>query len=197
LHNNAGVYALGIGDIPAARSHLEQAAQATQAIGQESYNVLTNLGWVRREESDLDRARSEFEAALRRSRRHGEAPGIGYASLGLACLAEAGGDWRRAATLHGVAQAFLDRAGEPCQDLEARYRNQSLADVRAHLGDEQFDRAYAQGMTLSVDDALQCARAPGAVTTEPPAGSTSLPATSAQQRNREVLVPKNCFLYAS
>jgi hypothetical protein len=140
LHNNAGVYALGIGDIPAARSHLEQAAQATQAIGQESYNVLTNLGWVRREESDLDRARSEFEAALRRSRRHGEAPGIGYASLGLAC---------------------------------------------------------AQGMTLSVDDALQCARAPGAVTTEPPAGSTSLPATSAQQRSREVLVPKNCFLYAS
>jgi len=159
--------------------------------------VLTNLGWVRREESDLDRARSEFEAALRRSRRHGEAPGIGYASRGLACLAADQGDWRRAATLHGVAQAFLDRAGQPCQDLEARYRNQSLADVRAHLGDEQFDRAYAQGMTLSVDDALQCARAPGAVTTEPPAGSTSLPATSAQQRNREVLVPKNCFLYAS
>jgi predicted ATPase/class 3 adenylate cyclase/Tfp pilus assembly protein PilF len=161
LHNNAGVYALGIGDIPAARTHLEQAAQATQAIGQESYNVLANLGWVRREEGDLDRARSEFEAALRRSRRHGEAPGIGYASLGLACLAADQGDWRRAATLHGVAQAFLDRAGEPCQDLEARYRNQSLAQVRAHLGDEQFDRAYAQGMKLSVDDALQWARASG------------------------------------
>ena len=159
LHNNAGVYALGTGDIPAARTHLEQAAQATQAIGQESYNVLANLGWVRREEGDLDRARSEFEAALRRSRRHGEAPGIGYASLGLACLAADQSDWRRAATLHGVAQAFLDRVGEPCQDLEARYRNQSLADVRAHLGDEQFDRAYAQGGTLSVDEALQCAGA--------------------------------------
>jgi predicted ATPase/class 3 adenylate cyclase/Tfp pilus assembly protein PilF len=159
LHNNAGVYALGTGDIPAARTHLERAAQATQAIGQESYNVLANLGWVRREERDLDRARSEFEAALRRSRRHGEAPGIGYASLGLACLAADQGDWRRAATLHGVAQAFLDRAGEPCQDLEARYRNQSLAQVRAHLGDEQFDRAYAQGKTLSVDEALQWAGA--------------------------------------
>ena len=163
LHNNAGVYALGTGDIPAARIHLEHAARATQEIGQESYNVLANLGWVRREEGDLDRARSEFEAALRGSRRHGEAPGIGYASLGLACLAADRGDWPRAATLHGVAQAFLDRAGEPCQDLEARYRNQSLAQVRAHLGDEQSDRAYAQGMTLSVDEALQCARASGGV----------------------------------
>jgi hypothetical protein len=83
-------------------------------------------------------------------------------SLGLACLAADQGDWRRAATLHGVAQAFLDRTGEPWQDLEARYRNQSMADVRAHLGDEQFDRAYAQGTKLSVAEALQCARAPGA-----------------------------------
>jgi hypothetical protein len=106
---------------------------------------------------------------LRRGRRHGEAPGIGYASLGLACLAADQGDWRRAATLHGVAQAFLDRTGEPWQDLEASYRNQSLADVRAHLGDEQFDRAYAQGMKLSVDEALQWARSPAAPGSTPPA----------------------------
>jgi predicted ATPase/class 3 adenylate cyclase len=163
VHNNAGVLALSTGDIPAARTHLEQAARAAQAIGQEGFNVLANLGWVRREEGDLDRARSEFEACLRRGRRHGEVPGIGYASLGLACLAADQGDWRRAATLHGVAQAFLDRTGEPWQDLEARYRHQSLADVRAHLGDEQFDRAYAQGMTLRVEEAIRCARASGGI----------------------------------
>lgn len=65
------------------------------------------------------------------------------------------------------------------------------------LGDEQFDRAYAQGMALSVDEALQYPGASGAVSTGPPAGSTPLPVTAAQQRNREVLVPENCFLYAS
>ena len=67
---------------------------------------------------------------------------------------------RRAATLHGVAQAFLDRTGEAWQDLEARYRHRSLADVRAQLGDEQFDRAYAQGRTLNLDEALQRASIP-------------------------------------
>jgi hypothetical protein len=35
--------------------------------------------------------------------------------------------------------------------------------VRAHLGDEQFDRAYAQGMTLRLDEALKCAHAFGGV----------------------------------
>jgi len=163
VHNNAGVHALGAGDIPAARTHLEQAAQAARGIGPESRNVLANLGWVWREEGDLDSARSVFETSLRRSRRNGEQSGIAYGTLGLACLATDKGDWRRAATLHGVAQAFLDRTGEAWQDLESRYRQQSLADVQAHLSDEQFDRAYAQGMTLSVDEALQRACTPGNV----------------------------------
>jgi hypothetical protein len=53
--------------------------------------------------------------------------------------------------------AFADRSGEPWQDLEARCRQHNLAQVRAHLGDEPFDRAYAKGMALSVDEALQTA----------------------------------------
>jgi hypothetical protein len=64
------------------------------------------------------------------------------------------GDWDRSAVLHGVAQAFLDRSGEPWQDLEAKYRQHNMAQVRAHLGDEPFDRAYAKGMALSADEAL-------------------------------------------
>ena len=155
LHNNAAVQALGAGDIPAARAHLEQAAQAALAIGQEDPAIGANLGWVRREEGDLDSARSAFEASLRISRRNGEQPVISCASLGLACLAADRGEWGRAAMLHGVAQLFLDRSGGPWQDLEGRYRRDSLVAVRAHLGGEQFDRAYAEGMTLSTHEGLQ------------------------------------------
>ena len=59
--------------------------------------------------------------------------------------------------LHGAAQAFLDRAGNRWQEFEARYRRDSLAQVRAHLGEEQLERAYAQGMALSLDKALDLA----------------------------------------
>jgi len=84
--------------------------------------------------------------------------------------------------LHSVAQAFLDRAGEPWEELEARYRRESLADVRARLGDEQADRAHAEGMAFSVDEALDLAR--GQLTAPQPQGSSAPPGL-AQLSGRE------------
>ena len=66
-------------------------------------------------------------------------------------------DPQRAAELHGVAQAFLQRTGEQWQDPEARYRDDSLHQVRTSLGEEQAGRAYGKGMTLSLDQALDLA----------------------------------------
>jgi hypothetical protein len=122
--------------------------------GGEILDLPTNMGWVLRQDHDPDGARSSFAEALRTSRRIGDRSGIAYASLGLACLAADAGDWHRAATLHGVAQAFLDPSGQPWEHLEARYRRESLDRVRAHLGQEQFERAYAEGMAPSFDAAL-------------------------------------------
>jgi predicted ATPase len=157
LHNNAADHALRAGDILAARAHLDQAAQAARATGQENPAVAANLGWAQREEGNPQEARSSFQASLRIARRSGEQPVIACAILGLGCVAADLGDWDRSAVLHGVAQAFLDRSGEPWQDLEAKYRQHNLAQVRAHLGDEPFDRAYARGMALSADEALPTA----------------------------------------
>jgi predicted ATPase/class 3 adenylate cyclase len=157
LANFAGTRALVAGDIPAARAHLQQAAQAMREIGGEILDLPVNMGWVQRQDHDPDGARSSFAAALRISRRTGDRSGIAYASLGLACLAADAGDWRRAAILHGVAQAFLDPTGQPWEKLETRYRRDSLAQVRAHLGQEQLDPAYSSGMTLSPDQALDLA----------------------------------------
>ena len=154
LHNNAAVWALRTGDVTAAREHLDQAAEAWRAIGQESHHVALNQGWLLREENDTEGARPMFEAALRTSRRKGERAGLAYASLGLACLAADRGDWPRAATLHGAAQALIDQIAEPWQVLEARYRRDSLHKIRTSFGEEQFARAYAKGMTLSLEQAL-------------------------------------------
>jgi NB-ARC domain len=72
-------------------------------------------------------------------------------------LAGDAGDWDRAAALHGAAQAFLDRTGSPWEELEARYRRDSLGQARAHLGDEQLERAYAAGIAFSLEKALDLA----------------------------------------
>jgi len=154
LHNNLGVHALRAGDMPSARAHLEQAAAIMPEIGEKSHHVTLNLGWVLRQENDTRGARARFEASLRMSLRNGERVGIAYSSLGLACVAMDEDDWYRAAELHGAAQAFLDRTGGPWQEPEARYRQESLDQLRVQLGAEQFDRAYRAGNGLGVDDAL-------------------------------------------
>jgi tetratricopeptide (TPR) repeat protein len=157
LHNDAGYVALAAGDLPAARAHLDAAAHAGQQIGFENTTVPENLGLVLRAEGDPDGARAAFGAGLRISRRNGDNSGMAYSILGLACVAGDAGDWDRAAVLHGAAQAFLDRAGTRWQEVEARYRRDSLAQVRAHLGDEQLEGAYAQGIALGLDQALDLA----------------------------------------
>ena len=157
LRATAGVHALSAGDIPAARAHLDAAARAGQQIGYEDTAVTLTLGGVLRAEGDLDGARSRFEAALRISRRNGDNWSMADAILGLACLAGDAGDWDRAAALHGAAQAFFDPVSSQWHELSARWHRDSLAQVRAHLGDEQLERAYAQGMALSPEKALDLA----------------------------------------
>jgi predicted ATPase/class 3 adenylate cyclase len=156
-HINVGSTALEAGDIPAARAHLEAAAQTAQQIGWEHAIVQANLGEVLRAEGDLDGARYAFEAALRISRRNGDNWNMAGIILDLACLAGDTGDWHRAAALHGVAQAFQDRTGNSWQEFSARDRRDSLDQARARLGDEQLERAYGQGMALSLDEALDLA----------------------------------------
>jgi predicted ATPase/class 3 adenylate cyclase len=157
LHNNAGNAALDAGDIPAARAHLEAATQAAQQIGYEEALLPMLLGDVLRAEGDLDGARSVFEAALRIGRRNGDNWNMAGAILGLAYLASDTGDWHRAATLHGVAQAFQDRTSNSWQESDVHERRDSLDQARAHMGDERLERAYAQGMALSLERGLDLA----------------------------------------
>ena len=157
LHNNAALHALMTGDIPAARAHLEALAQAAQQVGWESAELPANVGLMLRGEGDLDGARSMFEASLRFSRRSGYRRGMAYGFLYLTCVTGDLGDWDRAAVLHGSVQAFQDRADIPWDNFDARYRQDSLAQARARMGDEQLERAYAQGMALSLEKALDLA----------------------------------------
>jgi predicted ATPase/class 3 adenylate cyclase len=157
LYTIAAIYALRAGDTSAARAHLHQAAQAMRAVGYENPHMSINMGWVLRHDHDADGAQASFRSAIRVSRRIGDSFGIACATLGMACLAADVGDWHQAAVLHGIAQAFLDRAGQPWQELEARYSQDSLGQVHAHLGQEQFEQAYAKGTALSSDEALRLA----------------------------------------
>jgi MalT-like TPR region len=108
-HNNAGFIALTVGDIPAARAHLEAAVRAAETIRFPHLIALGNLAEVRRAEHDLDGARSGFQDVVRMARRTGDKYALAGAILGLACLAADLGDWHRAAVLYGAEHALADQ----------------------------------------------------------------------------------------
>ena len=157
LYNNAGVSSLRKGDLSSARRFLQRAEEADRAVGLHNPTPMINLGWVLRLEGDEAGAAGAFRRALRESHRIGDRPDIPYATLGLACHASDTGDWRRAAVLHGFADAFLGSSGEPWQDPEDVFRQQSLDEARAHLGDADFETEYGRGTRLDLRSAIDLA----------------------------------------
>jgi tetratricopeptide (TPR) repeat protein len=164
VHNNACVAALELGDIPAARAHLEAAMRVAEAIGCPHPQQSVNLGLVLRAERDLNGARTVLHEALGTGRRIGDKYAVTCAVFGLARLATDMADWRRATVLHGAAQNLLDQTGNTWEASDVRNRQESLDQAGAVLGDEQFQQDYAHGMALSLDQAIDFAlgRAPAA-----------------------------------
>ena len=157
LHNNVGWLTLLLGDIPGARAHLEAAIRVAQVMRYSPASATATLGLVRRAEHDSDGARSAFEQAIRTSRRFGAKLPMAEAVLGLACLAADMGEWHRAATLHGAAQALVEQTGNSWDPNGWCCRKESLGQIAAAIGDEQLERAHAQGAVLSIDDAIDLA----------------------------------------
>ncbi len=106
LHNNAGVAALEMGDIPGARAHIEAAIRTAEALGTPHPAQSASLGMILRAEHDLDDARSALQEALRVGRR------IGVKRI----MAEAMGGWRSwtATWATGTGQPCCTAPRRPC-----------------------------------------------------------------------------------
>jgi len=157
LLTNASNRALRAGDSAATRAYVEQALDVAHNVGLSGFDMQIQMAWVLRAEQKPVEARSLLETALRTSQRTSERLGIAYGILGLALVAADTQHWQLSAELHGAAQAAIDRKGQPWQEIEARYREESLQRVRAALTTDEFDRAYANGMALSPDAAISLA----------------------------------------
>lgn len=120
--------------------------------------VLHNLGKVARLDNFADRAAAFYRESLALNHEIGYTPGIADCFVGLAALATGSGLAPRAAQMLGVAESHLDtiRGYMPLTD-RANYE-QVLATVRAQLDDAAFTTAFAQGCSLTLDQAITFAQ---------------------------------------
>ena len=149
-------------DLAIARQLAEQAVQAARQLDDErllsqSLGVLCGA-YVFAGEPETGRPFGQ--ESVERARRLGDDVLLALSLLGYLLTI----DPARAGPLYAEAIACTERSGDHLINSilhtnagEAALEAGDLPAARAHLGDEQLERAYAQGMTLSVDQALDLA----------------------------------------
>ncbi len=156
--NGLGALAQAKRDHTLARSLLEESLRLSQEQGDPwtHADALYNLGASARHGGDSKRAAALFTVSLRVNRAIKDEAGMALCLAALARLAEAEAQAERAARLFGAAHALRDvhRLMSPSErdDYE-----QSVAVVRARLGDSAFAALWAEGEHMIREEAVALA----------------------------------------
>jgi predicted ATPase/DNA-binding SARP family transcriptional activator len=150
--NNLGYLEMEAGEIGAARARLAEGVRLAREIGDRrglSFNSCT-LGFASYLDNADSDARAMFDQSLAIAQRNGDQLMVAYAHLGLALVASRAGDAQAAATLHGAADAIIDKLGTRFDSLESQLRDTDLSRLRAELGDTIFQTAYNAGHAADI-----------------------------------------------
>jgi predicted ATPase/class 3 adenylate cyclase/tetratricopeptide (TPR) repeat protein/DNA-binding CsgD family transcriptional regulator len=120
--------------------------------------VLGNLGRAARDRRDYQRATAYFEESLVLCRELGsQERRVAYVLRELGVVANALGQPERAARLFGAAQALQEAAARPLAPADRMEHERHIGDVRAALGRQRCDAAWAHGRALTLDLAIEYA----------------------------------------
>jgi len=160
----SGMLALSEGDAASARSLTEQALARFEETKKQNGIALSlyALAEVAAVEGDYARSRVLYEQGLGVARESGDkrtitsglertnAPGL----EGLAAAVAAQGSHAWAARLWGAAEALREAIGAPLPPVERAPYHRAVASTRAQLGEQAFAAAWAEGRTMSPEQAL-------------------------------------------
>jgi len=146
-------------DFDRARRHLQESARLYEEIGA-SFNVIlekSNLAHLERRLGNHEQALEYYRQTIVVFKDIGQ---LGAVSHQLECfgfIAQAQGDYDRALTLFGAANALREKYRTPMTPDEQRYFDEKLTGLRAKLTQDAFDALWAQGRAMALDEAVEYA----------------------------------------
>lgn len=149
------------GDLEGARAVMSERLEHVRAAGNE-YAVFVesaNLGMVERQLGNLDRAETLSLGALRFAASKHDELAIPWSVNGLAAVTAAQGRLDRAATLIGIAESLLAKAGGEWPPDEREQFEGTLATLSAGLSPTALEQARAAGAAMSLAEATAYALA--------------------------------------
>ncbi len=186
----SGQLALSQGDFVTARSLAEKSVAAYREIGHRhgTANSLSLLGKVTALEGDYEAARTLYEQSLVISGELGEkwVAAVFLVELGEVVAAQRQLAW--AAQLWGASEALRDASGIPIPLVELADYERSVSAARVHLGERAFAAAWAQGRSMTPQQALAAKGQKLAPTSTTPTATTPLPTYPDRLTAREVEV---------
>jgi predicted ATPase len=157
-----GTVALIQGDhdraVPMFEEGLTQARKRGDRLG--TYNALYNLAQVALARDDHALATRMLEEGVTLSEQIGDQANLSYFLEGLAVIAGMEGNAEHSARLLGAAERLLEEAGTSVYNYYKPDRSlydRTAANVRSRLGDEGFEEAWAEGRTMTFEQAVEYA----------------------------------------
>jgi predicted ATPase/DNA-binding XRE family transcriptional regulator len=154
-----GTVALIQGDhdraVPMFEEGLRQARKRGDRLG--TYNALYNLAQVALARGDHELATRMLEEGVTHSEQIGDRANLSYFLEGLAIVAGMEGDAEHSARLLGAAERLLEEAGTSVYNYYKPDRSlydRTTANVRSRLGEEGFEEAWAEGRTMTFEQAV-------------------------------------------
>jgi predicted ATPase/class 3 adenylate cyclase/DNA-binding CsgD family transcriptional regulator len=156
----SGSEALSRGDAATAQAQMEQCLALWQELGARWYMFwpLAFLGRIKAYQGDLGAALTFHEQSLAVAREFHEDWLYAYCLEGLASVVATLGKCAWAARFWGTAESLRERCGIPLAPVERVDYEPAVAAARTHLGEQAFAAAWAEGRTMSFEQAVVAAR---------------------------------------
>ncbi|CAN5125094.1 hypothetical protein BH20ACT24_BH20ACT24_08120 [soil metagenome] len=156
--NNCGDVALTTGDYLRAEKYFEESLELLRQHGDWA-NVarsLFNLGAADLRLGRHSDAVDRFRESITLSRQLGDKEDLSWCLEGFAAVAAAA-DPERAAILLGAAEMLMGDLGAALKPFERQLHEETVAALRASLGDTGFSRAVVRGTAMTAEEAVDYA----------------------------------------
>jgi ATP/maltotriose-dependent transcriptional regulator MalT len=165
------------GDDERARAFLEECLSVWEELGDKRSRAATLniLGQVACGQGDFVRAAALHRESLTLSRALGEQLCLAQSLEGLASVGAAQGEFVWAVLLWGAAEVLREAINAPLPPSDRTAYERAVATARVSLGDQVFAAAWAEGRTMTAEQAL-AAQGRAVIPTAPPIPPVPAPA---------------------
>ena len=155
-YNLSARLALSQGDVATARQFAEESVALDRELGDQEdiARSLSVLGEIEASQENYARARMLYEESLAIARKRGSKGGIALYKEAFASVVAAQGELTWAARLWGAAEVLREAIGAPRPPFERVRYERAVTAARAQLGEKSFATAWAEGRTMTPEQAL-------------------------------------------